>query len=256
MNSEGREPTVRKADIKNGLEQLGLRKGDIVGVHSSLRSFGYVEGGADTVIDALLETVGQEGAIVMPTHSTNLIRYERSPEEVEMGLLWKFRVLPFDPNETPCSTGRVPETFWRRKEAVRSSHPVFSLAAIGKNAEELCKGWDMVLEADGYILLFGVDLGSCTAMHLAEERVEFPEHILKKITMPPELVEKYPKPEWETDFGPYPDFPKMEDPCREHGIMEETMIGVAEVKLIRLRELIDLYTEYLRENPDMFYGID
>ncbi|UCD93117.1 MAG: AAC(3) family N-acetyltransferase [Methanobacteriota archaeon] len=253
---EQEEVTVGKEDIKNGLKQLGLKRGDIVGVHSSLSSFGYVEGGADTVIDALLETVGEDGTVLMPTHSTNLKKYKRTPEEVEMGLLWKFRVLPYDPKETPCNTGRLPDTFWRRKEAARSSNPVFSIAAIGKNAKELCKGWKKVLEADGYILLLGVDLGRCTAMHLAEERVEFPEHILKKMTMPPELVENYPDPEWETDFGPYPDFPKMEEPCREHGIMMETKIGKAQVKLIRLRELIDLYAEYLRENPDMFYGGD
>ncbi|MFQ5884582.1 MAG: AAC(3) family N-acetyltransferase [Thermoplasmata archaeon] len=247
---------MEKEDVKNGLMLLGLKKGDIVGVHASLSSFGHVEGGADTVIDALLETVGQEGGVVMPTHSTNLMEYERTPEEIEMGLLWKFRILPFDPNETPCSTGRIPETFRKRKVVVRGSHPVFSLAAIGENAEELCMGWDRLLEANGYILLLGVDLGSCTAMHLAEERVEFPEHILKKITMPPELVEKYPEPEWETDFGPYPDFPKIEEPCRERGIMKETSIGNASVKLVRLRELVDLYTEYLRDDPDMFYSND
>jgi len=44
---------VSKEDIKAGLRKLGLKKGDIVGVHSSLSSFGYVEGGADAVIDSL-----------------------------------------------------------------------------------------------------------------------------------------------------------------------------------------------------------
>jgi aminoglycoside 3-N-acetyltransferase len=46
---------VTKEDIKKGLIKLGLKKGDIIGVHSSLSRFGYVIGGADTVIDALLE---------------------------------------------------------------------------------------------------------------------------------------------------------------------------------------------------------
>lgn len=47
------KPWVRKEDIKAGLMRLGLKKGDTVGVHSSLSSFGHVDGGADTVIDAL-----------------------------------------------------------------------------------------------------------------------------------------------------------------------------------------------------------
>lgn len=48
------ERWVRKEDIKAGLRKSDLKKGDSLGVHSSLSSFGRVEGGADAVIDALL----------------------------------------------------------------------------------------------------------------------------------------------------------------------------------------------------------
>lgn len=248
-----RKVVVTKEDIKKGLQELGLKRGDVVGVHSSLSSFGYVEGGADTVIDALLCVVGEEGAVVMPTYSTNRIDVERTKEEVEMGVTWKSKILPYDPKKTPCWTGKIPDTFWRRKEAFRSSNPTHSLAAIGKNAEELCKGWDRLLEADGYILLIGVGLGSCSAMHLAENYVQLPEHILKKITPPPELIKKYPESEWDIGFGPYPDFAKMEKICEKHGIVKTTTIGEATVKLLKLRDLVELYAEALRNDPDMFY---
>ena len=92
---------VTKEDIKKGLAELGLKRGDVVGVHSSLSSFGYVEGGADTVIDALLETVGEEGAVVMPTYSTNREDVQRTPEEVKLGVTWKARILPYNPKTTP-----------------------------------------------------------------------------------------------------------------------------------------------------------
>ena len=245
---------VNKEDIKKGLKQLGLGRGDIVGVHSSLSSFGYVEGGADTVIDALLEVVGEEGTIVMPTHSTNLLEFERTPEEIAIGVAWLYKILPYNPKETPCTTGAIPETFRKRKGAMRGSHPTHSLAAIGPKVEELVEGWHKVLELDGYILLIGVGLSVCTAMHLAEKRVQFPKRILEKITPPKEFVEKYPEEEWEWDFGPYPDFSKMEEPCKEHGIMKIVRIGEATVKLLRLRTLIDLYAEYLRKDPGVFYG--
>jgi aminoglycoside N3'-acetyltransferase len=256
------QKVVIKEDIVRDLRALGLKEGDIVGVHSSLSSFGHVEGGADAVIDALLEVVGKEGTIVMPTHSRNLERVELSPEEEAAGVLWLYRILPYDPERTPCTTGVIPETFRKRPGAVRSLHPVFSIAAIGPKAEEIVRagdkdslgGWKIICDLDGYVLLLGVDLGVCTAMHLAERIVELPERILAKITPPGWFVEKYPKDEWEWDIGPYPNFAKLEPICKERGIMRITVIGEATVKLLKLRELIDLYAQELRKNPELFYG--
>ena len=57
---------LTQLDIVDGLKALGLEQGAAVEVHSSLSSLGYVEGGAPTVIKALIEVVGEQGAIVMP----------------------------------------------------------------------------------------------------------------------------------------------------------------------------------------------
>lgn len=248
------EHWVNKEDIKAGLRKLGLRRGDSTGVHSSLKSFGRVEGGADAVIDALSETVGEEGDIVMSTHSANLVEVQRTPEEIAMGVSWLFRISPYDPQKTPVRTGTIPETFRKRSGVIRGSHPSNSVAALGPRARELSEGWHKLLELDGYILLIGVGLDPCTAMHLAEKRVRFPERILKKITPPKWLLEKYPEGEWEWDFGPYPDFAKLTKPCLERGIMKTVTVGESTLRLVRLRELIDLYVEYLEKDPDLFYG--
>ncbi len=233
--------------------RLGLKKGDIVGVHSSLSSFGYVEGGADTVIDALLETVGDHGSTVMSTHSANLSEDRRTPEMVALGISWLFKIPPYDRDTTSVTTGIIPETFRKREGVVRGFHPSLSIAASGPEAEVLSEGWHRLLELDGYILLIGVGLDCCTAMHLAEKRVQFPDRILKKITPPKWFVEKYPGEEWEWDVGPYPDFAKLIQPCIEQGIMKTTEVGEAALKLVKLRKLRDLYVEYLKRNPDLFY---
>jgi aminoglycoside 3-N-acetyltransferase len=245
---------VNKEEIKAGLRKLGLKRGDSVGVHSSLKSFGRVEGGADAVIDALLETVGEDGNIVMSTHSANLVEVQRTPEEIAMGVSWLFKISPYDPQKTPVRTGTIPETFRKRNGVIRGSHPSNSVAALGPRARELSEGWHKLLELDGYILLIGVGLDRCTAMHLAEKRMRFPERILKKITPPKWLLEKYPEGEWEWDFGPYPDFAKLTKPCLERGIMKTVTVGESTVRLVRLRDLIDLYVEYLEKDPDLFYG--
>ena len=251
---ERTNPYVAKGDIKVGLVSLGLKSGDSVGVHSSLSSFGYVEGGADAVIDALVETVGSQGNVVMSTHSANLSEDMRTPELIAIGISWLMKILPYDPEKTRVTTGIIPETFRKRKGVVRGLHPSLSVAASGPNANVLSEGWHRLLEAGGYILLIGVGLDRCTAMHLAEKHVRFPDRILKKITPPKWFVEKYPENEWEWDMGPYPDFAKLTQPCLERGIMKTAKAGNASLKLVRLRELIDLYVEYLEKNPDLFYG--
>ena len=68
----GRDTGMRvilKEEIVQKLREVGLEKGDAVMVHTSLKRMGYVCGGAQTVIEALMEVVGENGTIMMPTQS-------------------------------------------------------------------------------------------------------------------------------------------------------------------------------------------
>jgi aminoglycoside 3-N-acetyltransferase len=249
-----RRETIGRESIEEGLLNLGLKKGDAVGVHGSLSSFGYIDRGAEALIDALQEVVGKDGTVIMPTYSTNGIPIRRTQEEIAMGMTWKFKILPYHPDKTSCWTGRIPNTFWKRKGSLRSSDPIYSLAASGRDAKDFCKGWNRLLEADGYILLFHVGLESCSALHLAEEHVQLPEPILKKIRPPLSLLKKYPEPEWSIGFGPYPNFTRLETIGVEYGLVKTTPIGKSSAKLLRLRKLIERYIEVLRMVPETFYG--
>ena len=60
---------VLKNDIKTALKSLGVSEGQAIMVHTSLSSLGFVLGGAQTVIEALTECVGENGTIMMPTQS-------------------------------------------------------------------------------------------------------------------------------------------------------------------------------------------
>lgn len=60
---------IKKSDILTALHSLGVHPGQSLIVHTSLSSIGYVIGGAQTVIEALIETVGPDGTIMMPTQS-------------------------------------------------------------------------------------------------------------------------------------------------------------------------------------------
>lgn len=65
--------TVCKKDIASGLTDIGLKQGDVVIVHTSLKSIGYVCGGAQAVIEALIETVTSEGTLCRHSHGKTLI---------------------------------------------------------------------------------------------------------------------------------------------------------------------------------------
>ena len=111
------EPVVTRDAIATGLRGLGVVAGDTVFFHSSLKSLGRVEGGPDAVIDGFLEAVGPGGTVVVPTFTL-------------LG-----RVGPFgswyDHAASPSTVGLVTETLRRRPEAVRSFHPIHSVAALG-----------------------------------------------------------------------------------------------------------------------------
>lgn len=253
MGMEKGTQTVTREMILKGLRDLGIKEGESVGVHSSLSRFGWVEGGADAVIDALLEAVGPEGNIVMPAYSTNREEVPLTDEDRAYHVSWKYRILPFDPAREGTWTGKITDVFWRRPGARRGSNPVHSLAAMGPRAEELCRGWDRLLAADGRILMLGVGLERCSSMHLAELYAELPERILARNRMPQALIERYRGQTMDIGVGPYPNFKLMEEPCRQHGILREGYIGQAPVMTARLKALIDLYAQYLREDPDRFY---
>ena len=57
-------------DIKRELKHIGIQNGDVLEVHASLKSIGYVLGGANALLDAILDTLGFEGTLVMSAQSS------------------------------------------------------------------------------------------------------------------------------------------------------------------------------------------
>src|SRR6185503_18170860 len=97
-------------------------------VHSSLRAIGPVEGGADGILDALLEVVGPDGTLAMPAFN-----YSRPRPEPY-----------FDPAVTAGRTGTLPEVFRKRTGVLRSQHPTHSVVACGRRAAEFLADHDKV----------------------------------------------------------------------------------------------------------------
>ena len=125
--------------LEDAFKKLGLQEGDDVIVHTSLSSLGFVCGGAQIVIEALLNTVKDSGTIVMPTQSWKNLDPEAGVHWEEPKEWWQLirdNWPAYDKDITPTNTmGAVAEMFRKWPGAMRSSHPARSFAAKGKNAD-------------------------------------------------------------------------------------------------------------------------
>ncbi len=163
--------------VRDALCTLGVTDGDILLFHSSLKSFGYIEGGADAVIDGALLAVGDRGTLVAPT----LVQRDFANAYKN-----------WDKNRTPSDVGRITEVFRKRPEALRSDQATHSVAAIGPMAKFLTEGhtacgprpsiygdyafaesspWQKMYDLGGKVVFMGATIESNTYRHFIEARM-------------------------------------------------------------------------------------
>ena len=163
--------------VRDALCTLGVTDGDILLFHSSLKSFGYIEGGADAVIDGALLAVGDRGTLAAPT----LVQRDFANAYKN-----------WDKNRTPSDVGRIAEVFRKRPEALRSDQATHSVAAIGPMAKFLTEGhtaygprpsiygdyafaesspWQKMYDLGGKVVFMGATIESNTYRHFIEARM-------------------------------------------------------------------------------------
>jgi aminoglycoside 3-N-acetyltransferase len=233
---------IAKEEIKTGLIRSGIQENDIVFFHSSLSSLGYVDGGAETVIDAFLEVVGEGGTVIVPT-CVQFVEGHRATVE-ERRKAWNIHTSPSD-------MGLITETFRKRSASYRSDHPCENVCAIGKLAQEITRGhktaygrwspwgenaygigspWEKIYQYNAHYLLLGVDYYVCTLFHYAQ--AIYLEELMRKggETLWPEF-----------------DFIKMGRRLEGEGLVRFGNIGEATVRIMRARTIVDVVLQHLRE---------
>lgn len=164
---------VTKNDIINSANELGINKGDSVIIHSSFKSFGEIENGADTVVGGFFEAIGKEGTLMFPTLCQND---------------WK-NVYKNWHIDAPSDVGYLTNYFRKLPGAKRSNQASHSVAAIGKDAEYFTKThgesglrygifgdtpfasdspWEKMYEKNTKVVMIGCEIMYCTLRHLAE----------------------------------------------------------------------------------------
>ncbi len=254
---------VTKEEIVNALRNAGVIQGDFLLVHSSLSAFGRIDGGAETVIEALKEAVGPEGTFLLPAFTVPFVFLggpNRNPA---------YR--PFDPADLKqIWTGALPKTLLAKyPETVRSRHLTHGWCGLGKLAREACSAHlpadppmgersplEFALKHNGKIVHFGSSLGATTFLHLLEDRLGLPgvETSLCKVKKANGYAECVAVPRnlpGHRDFyNAAKDPGKFFKAALSEGLrLRESELSLGKILSMELRELHDLGIKLLKEDP-------
>jgi len=271
---------ITRGRIVADLHRLGIASGDILLVHSSLSSVGWISGGAETLIRSLLEAVGKSGTLVMPAHSGHLSNpddWEHPPVPDTWKQVIRDTMPAFDPAITETrGMGRVPELFRRFPGVIRSRHPMDSFVASGQKARKILDSHALVnglgeesplarlYDLGARVLLIGCGYDNNTSMHLAEHRTSWSGR--KTIHQGSPIIEGR-KRKWATfDELDYDadDFARCGE-AFEHAVARGKVprgdgkgpvrpvlvtgrIGLAESRLMSQRAIVDFAAEWMAEN--------
>ena len=240
--------SVTKTQIVGGLRELGISAGDVAFVHSSLSSFGYVVGGAKTVVAAFLEALSPGGTLAVP-----IFRH----------YFWRGSDQVWDRDNSPSLMGRISEVVRTLPNASRSHHAPHPIAAVGALAKDLTErhnktdfGTDSpfarLLEVNAWIVLVGVTYNSCTMIHLVEEREQVPYRhwVVLSGTV---IEEGVPSQERFAFYKRYPgvenDFLPLGARLESEGTVRMVEVGKSVIRCFRAQDLYDCVLRSIKQDP-------
>lgn len=175
-----------RASLAEDLRRLGIGDGDAVMVHAAFSRVGPVLGGPDTLVDALLDAVGDGGTVLSYQDWELAVDVWEETGAVRDEL--RAHVPPFDPaaSRAARSHGILAATVGTRAGVRRSANPGACVAALGARAEAFTADHPLdfgygedspfarLVEAGGKVLMVGAPLDTITLLHHAEHLADVP----------------------------------------------------------------------------------
>ena len=239
-----------RESIARDLRALGVRDG-VVLVHASYKSLGFVVGGPQAVVEALLQVAG---TVVVPTHTsenTDPAGWSNPPVPLAWHDPIRHQAPGFDVDRTPASRwmGRLAELVRTWPGARRSDHPEVSFAAVGPDAAAITREHPLggglgdlsplgaVHRLDGQILLLGCGHDSNTSFHLAEYRHPSPprQEVGSAVRQPDGTSRWTTWTEPAADSG---DFEALGAAFDANGAVTVGPVGAATARLMRQRDAV------------------
>jgi aminoglycoside 3-N-acetyltransferase len=244
---------ITASRLTRALSSLAIDRASPVIAHASLSAFGQVEGGAQTLVEALLRCFDK---LIMPcfTYKTMLVPEQGPPDN---GMTYGANpganlMAEFFRPEMPADRliGAVAEALRRHPRALRSPHPILSF--VGVNAGRFLASQTLaeplapirhLAQEDGWVLLLGVNHTVNTSIHLAERlagRVQFVRWALT----PDGVVE-------------CPAFPGCSDGFESLAphlvsVTRQVRLGQARIQALPLRDMIAIAKSRIDADPCAF----
>ncbi|NCN05418.1 MAG: AAC(3) family N-acetyltransferase [Spirochaetales bacterium] len=257
---------VTREGVANDLRSLGVLSGGVLVVHSSLSSIGWVVGGAQGIIEGLLQVLGPDGTLVMPTHTGHLCdpaHWENPPVPESWWSTIRSEMPTFDPARTRTwGMGTIPELFRTFPGVLRSVHPWDSFAAYGPRAGEILQDQKLdfplddqsplgrLYEAGAQVLLLGVGYDSCTCFHLAEYRANWPGKEVKACHAPvaqPFFAQRTWAEFKDIEYA-QDDFPQIGQALEDLDKVFRGKVGKADSRVFSIVDGVDFATRWIETN--------
>lgn len=255
---------VTAADVAAVARHCGIGAGDVLMMHCSIGSVGYVVGGAQAILDGLATAVGSAGTLTMPAQTgdwSDPADWVAPPVPESWWATIRAETPAFDPYRTPPQRiGALADALLLRRETLRSNHPRLSHMAYGPHAQLIIGSHSLdegfgersplarLYDLDALVVLIGVGHANNTSLHLAETRASWPSRttIQQGARM---LVEgesrwvTYTETDHQTD-----DFEAVGAAFEATGAVRVGMLGKAQVRVMRQRSLVDFATGWFSAN--------
>lgn len=243
--------------LLDGFRQTSVKMGDTIIVHTSYKSLGGVEGGAETVIDVMRELVGACGTVLFPAFNFQA---------------WT-ETHYFDVLETPSKMGMITELARLRPDAKRTPHPIYSFSVWGARADEFAVAEDVEAygtnsafavfhKSNGTIVSIGLDFNSTFSMHhYIEYNVGCDYRRVKEFSGIYVGYDRLPRVKTYSMFVRKGDrvktyiVPGM-DELLAAGVIKEVQVGEAKVHFATANEFYDNMSVIVREHPEKLHYVE
>lgn len=246
--------TVTLNQLKNTFIELGL-KNKSVEVHSSLKSFGKLEHGAQGFLDTTLDVFDNsiypafyEKAHILPT---DYKKYKRNGLYLDLINRDDWIGATFDKNSPiDKDMGAIAQKVLQQENFYRSAHPTRSWIGLGKSINEILENQTLDLihepikrlaEKDGYVLLVGVGLTRCTAIHYAEE-LAGRKYFIRWVKKDNKIMDTFEA----GDSSGFDNFASVLE-----SIKRQTILGNSTLTVYPLKDLLKIVSEKIVKNPDV-----